>query len=124
MRGSRTYLTYCGETRSIAEWAEICDLKPKTMLCRMARGYTPEQILAPVKQKVEREYVSTLKRQPCWTCARACGHCAWSRKENPQPIPGWIATPTEVSVSKGKKQRSNRILWCPEWKSDGRKEST
>lgn len=119
MRGSKTYLTYCGETRSVAEWAEICGLRALTIIGRIDRGHTPEQALAPLKRAGRREPIS---QQPCWSCERACGRCAWSRKKNPQPIPGWIATPTELSVSKGKKQRSYRIVWCPEWKSDERKE--
>lgn len=120
--GVNTYLTYCGEMHSIAEWAEICGVRARTMMDRRKRGCTPEEILAPLMPRKVKPQKVPANKQPCWTCKKACGRCAWSRKPNPQPIPGWIAEQTELKISKGKKQVSYRIVWCPEWESDGRKE--
>lgn len=63
----------------------------------------------------ERQYSS---KQLCWSCAKACGHCAWSNGRF-RPIPGWDATPTTVGVTKGKRARSYCIRYCPEYENDG-----
>lgn len=119
MRGERTFLTYCGKTHSLAEWSVICGVNARTLAKRMQHGFPPEKVLAPLMHKGRQEPAN---KQLCWTCKKACGRCAWSRKPNPQPIPGWIAEQTEVKITRGKTQVSYRIVWCPEWESDGRKE--
>lgn len=37
--------------------------------------------------------MNKLHLQPCWTCKKCHGDCSWSRKD-PEPVPGWDATPT------------------------------
>lgn len=54
--------------------------------------------------------------QPCWTCAKACGKngkwCSWSR--DLIPVKGWEAVPSTVR----KKEKSYRILYCPEYEEE------
>ena len=55
------------------------------------------------------------KTQLCWTCARACGGCSWSRSFT--PVNGWTAEQTELYVDRGDyethKTTSYRIKACP-----------
>ncbi len=59
--------------------------------------------------------------QPCWTCKKCYGDCNWSKKD-PEPVPGWDATPT-LKVQKSTKRiyymRSYAIHKCPEYEWDG-----
>lgn len=66
----------------------------------------------------ERQYAS---KQLCWSCAKACGRCAWSNGSF-RPIPGWDATPTELTVTVGRKVSSYDIRRCPEYVYDGSNE--
>ena len=50
--------------------------------------------------------------QPCWTCARACGGCCWSRDF--KPVPGWIAKKTFIPGN-GDLAESYKIISCPEY---------
>jgi hypothetical protein len=43
-RTTRT-LTFSGQTRSIAEWAEVCSIPYKILLQRIARGWSAERTL-------------------------------------------------------------------------------
>lgn len=55
------------------------------------------------------------KTQLCWTCARACGGCSWSRSFT--PVNGWTAEQTELYVDRGEyethRTTSYRIKACP-----------
>lgn len=109
-------LTHCGVTHTIGEWAEICGIRARTIQDRLRRGDTTEQALRPAAKN------PTASKQPCWTCRKACGRCLWSRKPNPQPIPGWIASPTTLTVTGGAKCSSYHIRFCPEYEYDGSNE--
>lgn len=39
------FIEYNGEKHTISEWSRITDIKPATLLYRLRRGWTPEQIL-------------------------------------------------------------------------------
>ena len=65
--------------------------------------------------------MSKLNLQPCWTCKKCYGDCNWSKKD-PEPVPGWDATPTEKKKCAGKKDEimhSFAIHRCPEYEWDG-----
>lgn len=51
--------------------------------------------------------------QKCITCAKALGDCSWSRKYDPQPVPGWDAQPTKISVGTNRYIQSYAIHDCP-----------
>lgn len=55
------------------------------------------------------------KTQLCWTCARACGGCSWSRSFT--PVNGWTAEQTELYVDRGEYEThttvSYKITDCP-----------
>ena len=55
-----------------------------------------------------------VKEQPCWTCAKACGGCSWSRDLT--PVKGWEAVQSTVR----KREKSYRILYCPEYEEEKR----
>lgn len=62
----------------------------------------------------------------CWTCAKACGGCRWSRYKVQQPVPGWTAIPTKVGMQINSHGRIRRgridsfiVLACPEYVQDG-----
>lgn len=68
--------------------------------------------------------MNKLHIQPCWTCKKCHGDCSWSRKD-PEPVPGWDATPT-VKKKGGRKagiMRSYAIHSCPEYEWDGTEEA-
>lgn len=54
-------------------------------------------------------YVYTL----CWDCSKACGDCSWSRKHNPVPVNGWVATPKKIYSSKIRLSQSYIVHSCP-----------
>lgn len=56
----------------------------------------------------------------CWKCANAYGSCSWTGRDEFgkllfEPVPGWVAKPTQVSVGGGKKVQSYCVLSCPEF---------
>lgn len=63
--------------------------------------------------------MSNWTEQPCWHCKNFCGGCEWSSK-NPQPVEGWIATPT-IKRSNGDApfMQSFAIDYCPKYEDDG-----
>lgn len=54
----------------------------------------------------------------CWQCQKACGKCAWSRK-NAQPVNGWQVETTTVLIGKRCVQ-SYIVKSCPEFVPDQR----
>lgn len=70
----------------------------------------------------------------CWSCARACGDCPWSgRDENThevlfQPVEGWEAEKTVINGSKARRGEkryqyttdSCRVVKCPLYLPDRR----
>lgn len=64
------------------------------------------------------------KTQLCWTCARACGGCSWSRSFT--PVNGWTAEQTELYVDRGEyethRTTSYKITACPLYKNDAPQE--
>lgn len=52
------------------------------------------------------------KETICWQCDKACGKCAWSKK-NPQPISGWKAKPTMVRITNNRYIQSYIVTSCP-----------
>lgn len=76
-----------------------------------AEGYTLEERLEWRRREEVAHQARRLKgmwseprMQLCWTCAKACGGCAWSRRFD--PVPGWKAERTRMGYS---------ILACPEY---------
>lgn len=64
-------------------------------------------------------------QQPCWSCAKACGGCAWSAKF--EPVPGWDAKESTIKYNDGtpktpkiRNVRSYIIKSCPEYEPDGK----
>lgn len=55
------------------------------------------------KRKIQEE-------QLCWTCAKACGGCSWSRAF--VPVEGWEAKQSKTRAD------GYRIVRCPEYESD------
>ena len=52
----------------------------------------------------------------CWTCARACGGCSWSRKPDPSPVEGWEAVSHSILGHWGGDKHwmiSYRVISCP-----------
>lgn len=59
--------------------------------------------------------------QPCWSCRKCYGDCSWSKK-HPEPVEGWVATPTEKQhFTHGKRyiEHSFAIYYCPIYEWDG-----
>lgn len=108
-------ITYGGESKTAHEWADALGIARKTIRSRIARGLPIEKVLA-LARKVKK---TTGYEQPCWTCEKACGHCAWSSKFH-EPIKGWIATPTENYNYRGHVTKSYAIHFCPEYVEERR----
>lgn len=59
-----------------------------------------------------------MPEQLCWSCAKACGWCSWSRKTKPEPVPGWTATPCKIKMAINTYAESYAITKCPEYVMD------
>lgn len=68
--------------------------------------------------------MNKLHIQPCWTCKKCYGDCSWTKKD-PEPVPGWDATPTVKKKGDRKAgiMRSYAIHSCPEYEWDGTEEA-
>ena len=69
------------------------------------------------KKRPEVDYTKG-EYQPCWTCAKACGGCIWSRYG--KPIPGWKANDSFIP-SNGDYAKTYEIIYCPEYVKEERK---
>lgn len=53
----------------------------------------------------------------CWTCAKACKGCSWSRYFI--PVPGWNAVETRIDKGDGNEPTpSYHVIDCPEYVND------
>ena len=59
-----------------------------------------------------------MTEQLCWSCAKACGGCSWSRKTKPEPVPGWTAEPRTIKMASITLVPSYAITDCPEYVQD------
>ena len=62
------------------------------------------------------QYMKRARPTVCWDCANACGGCSWSAKL--EPVPGWQAEETQVSIQKGGILDSMRVTGCPQFRRD------
>lgn len=76
------------------------------------------------------EYVSGINKGTtlCWHCANAYGGCCWTGRDEHgglmfQPVPGWTAEETTVSVGGGKCEKSYRVIECPEFLPERKEKS-
>ena len=57
----------------------------------------------------------------CWSCQNACGGCSWSRYKSWQPVEGWEAIETTISLSNHlPRMQSYIVLSCPQYVPDKR----
>lgn len=61
-----------------------------------------------------------MPEQLCWSCAKACGGCSWSRKDRPEPVPGWTARQKVYKADGGTRTDgiTYKIIKCPEYARD------
>lgn len=52
----------------------------------------------------------------CWSCAKACKKCSWSR--NFEPVEGWEAEKTTLQQPPYRVVQSHRVIRCPEYECD------
>ena len=62
------------------------------------------------------QYTIRNKRTICWDCAKACGGCNWSARL--EPVEGWEAEETLVTIQKGSRVDSMCVTKCPEFERD------
>jgi hypothetical protein len=58
-------ITLRGQTKTIAEWAEIAGIKPRNLWLRLRREGPSENILRPIKEKISRHGTRAKYRQRC-----------------------------------------------------------
>ncbi len=52
-------------------------------------------------------------RTLCWFCANTSMHkCTWFNPDNPQPVPGWVATQTTVHSQRGEDSALIKTSLC------------
>jgi len=52
-KGNNVYVTYDGENHTIAQWAAITNQKPNTLYKRKKEGWTDEEIVTGIREKIE-----------------------------------------------------------------------
>lgn len=60
----------------------------------------------------------------CWSCAKACGDCAWSDHNLHEPVPGWTAEPAIIKCGQQVSISSFYVLECPEYERDATDDGT
>lgn len=56
----------------------------------------------------------------CWHCANAYGGCEWTGRDDRgqikfEPVPGWEAVKTTVSIGGGRRETSYKVIACPKY---------
>lgn len=67
-RSSRL-ITINNETKTLAEWSELSNIKREVISDRANRGWPEEKLLQPVKQKIEKEFDNT-NFYSIWSCIK------------------------------------------------------
>lgn len=113
------YINYNGECHTVREWAELLDIHYSTILKRVNKGLTAAECLRAERVGSRGNYKTfTL----CWSCAKACGGCSWSREF--KPIDGWDAIPTKIRIPDddggARYCDSFKITACPQYVADSK----
>lgn len=80
---------------------------------QLKHKYTGEYFTCDYTSKKQRCKPAGYTEQPCYTCAKFCGGCAWS--ERFEPVEGWEAIPTVIKQQWGREIPSFAILHCPQY---------
>lgn len=120
MANYTTYIHFNGETHSVYEWSKIVGLSKSTIYNRVERGLKAGECLSTKRTGHSGNFKSDYTL--CWSCAKACGGCSWSKDF--KPIDGWDAIPTKIRIPDddggARYVDSFKITACPQYIADSK----
>jgi hypothetical protein len=103
-------------TREASEWLGFQRSYLQTCIYkgyRIKNKHTGERFTCEYETKKQKPRPKGYKEQPCCTCSKAIGGCAWADRF--EPVAGWDAVPTIIRQEKGRDMDSFAILRCPDY---------